>query len=413
MAEKLQLLVHGSGASRQVAAFSQGRMLEYIREEGGTGSWVGTVLLGTIERVLPAVGAAFVKIGQPQNGFLPLKEQESFATGNRKPLVTGQEVLVQVKKDTAGDKGAFLTRDIALPGQYVLLMPQNRHVGVSSRVVRDEERAWALSLGEALSAGDAGVIVRHAALTARREDIENEWESLREIWRDILEKARFQKPPAVLFREVPALHAMVRDYAGRYEITVTASDPRILQGLPLQMDAIRQVTETEMAALWQGLGTDRQLEEALARKVSLPGGGTLVIDEREALSTVDVNTARFTGASLKSEIEGSPSLPLAQNLAACAEIARQIRLRNLSGILLIDFIDMDTEAQREQVRTALEQALTDDRVKTVIHGFTKLGLLEMTRKRTRESLSQVISRSETGKAPAHAARKSHGKDYQK
>ena len=195
MAKSMELLVRESGGSRQVAALCHGSLLEFIQEEGGADSWVGSVVLGTVERVLPAVGAAFVKLGLPQNGFLPLTEKESFAAaGNGKPLVTGQEVLVQVKKDPVGDKGAFLTRDIALPGQYALLMPANRHVAVSGRVAGEEERAWALALGESLAAGEAGVIVRHAALTARREDIRSEWEALKEAWREIVEKTRHHKP---------------------------------------------------------------------------------------------------------------------------------------------------------------------------------------------------------------------------
>lgn len=410
MADTLELVVRKQSRGRQVAALCGGLLLEFIQEEGEADSWVGAVLLGTVERVLPALGAAFVKIGQPLNGFLPLEEQESFNGSNGKPLLTGQEVLVQVKKDPVGEKGAFLTRDIALPGQYALYMPHNRHVGVSARVTGEEERAWARALGEDLAQNRAGAIIRHGALTARTEDVRQEWEALGETWRGIVEKARHQKPPAVLFREGSAVDGLVRDYGARYRLRLTAQEEGLLEGTALPQEAKRLAGPVEMEALWQGFGIDRQLQEALARKVPLPGGGTLVIDEREALTTVDVNTARFTGASLGGQSQQGPSVALAQNLAACPEIARQIRLRNLGGILLIDFIGMDSDQEREQVRLTLERALSHDRIKTVIHGFTKLGLLEMTRKRTRESLSQVWAAQ--GKDKGSVAPRGKGKDNQ-
>ncbi len=377
MAESMQVLVRRKDGFRQVAVLCRGQLLEYMHEEGATDSLVGSVLLGTVERVLPSVGAAFVKIGQPQNGFLPLTEQESFTAMGPAALVTGQEALVQVKKDPVGEKGAFLTRDIALPGQYLLLLPMNRYVGVSSRVTEESERQAALALGKELAGKQAGVIVRHGALMARRQDVQAEWESLQETWADIQAKARHQKPPATLYQEPSALQGILRDYGARYEISVQSVE----EG---------NVNEMELDALWQGAGIQRQIEEAIARKVQLQDGGTLVIDEREALTTIDVNSARFTGIK-----DQTASLALAQNLSACAEVARQIRLRNLGGIIIIDFIDMESDQERAQVQEALQLALADDRRKAVIHGFTRLGLLEMTRKRTRESLLAALGQKTT------------------
>jgi len=416
--DEMKVLVRKSGETRQIAALYQGRLVEYLEDEGDKRSMVGAVVQGLVERVLPSVGAAFVKIGQPLNGFLPLKEMESFVcSGSGKPLVTGQEVLVQVKKDAKGEKGAFLTRDIALPGVFAVWMPLNRHVGVSGRVTDAVERERLLELGRELANGEAGVIMRHAALAARREEVGDEVEALKMLWVEVLQNARYARPPAVLYREVSELGALLRDHAGRYQITVHAVPeecaqegfiPLITQAVPeeckqeksLQEGYIREVpgpvnpshfialfpqTEIELTALWQGAHIPGQLQGALNRRVSLASGGTLVIDEREALTTIDVNTAKFVGNS------DGKGIALEQNLAACEEIARQIRLRNLGGILLIDFMDMRTDEERTQVREALEQHLRRDRVKTVIHGFTSLGLLEMTRKRTRESLSGVLT----------------------
>lgn len=177
MSEAYTLLEHESGGIRQTALLSEKRLLEYTREEAAGESLVGALFLGRVERVLPQIKAAFVKLGLAQNGFLPIREQESFHQVNGPaPLLTGQDVLVQVKKDPKGEKGAFLTRDVILPGQYVLLMPMNHHVGVSKRIEGEEDHARARMLGKKLSGGRIGVIVRHAALFARESEIRAEME---------------------------------------------------------------------------------------------------------------------------------------------------------------------------------------------------------------------------------------------
>ena len=392
------LVFHRSG-QREIALLRGSELMEYMRETSADTSWVGRVLLGTIQQVLPNMGAAFVDIGQRQNGFLPLREADSFTDCGHDPtLVTGRDIIVQVKKDAVGGKGAFLTRDVTLPGKYVLFMPQNRYVGISGRIKEDEERAKAMSLGQTLVGGEAGVIVRHAALNANQENVRTEWDALRAAWHNLLEQVCFRKPPAVLYGDTSTLQALCRDCQGRYAMKVVTNEEESLKGCTLAEDRRQVVSGVELDALWQAAAIARQLEEALARKVSLSGGGTLVVDEREALVTIDVNSGRFLG-------NAEQEMALAQNLAACPEIARQVRLRNLSGIVMIDFIDMGQEEDRRQVRDALAEALAEDRAKTAIHGFTQLGLLEMTRKRTRESLLQTLTEpcdhcGQTGRKPA-------------
>lgn len=347
------------------------RLLEFEQDSGQEGSLAGTILLGKVERVLPDVKATFVKIGQPKNGFLPLKEADSFhQTNGNAPLMSGKEILVQVKKDGKGEKGAFLTRDIALPGQYGLVMPRNRFIGVSKRIEDPEDHARAKALGKQISNDRFGLIVRHAALFARAQDVQEEIEALWQEWLALERQAACVKAPCVLRREASAAERLCRDYAARHPITQHTE---------------AELGQTAMEALWDGAHVDRQLREALLRRVELPQGGSLVIDEREALTTIDVNT----GSTVQAEKRGQ--LPLEENLRAVPEIARQIRLRNLSGILLVDLIDMDSDLQRAQVQQAMEEALSDDRVKTVVHGFTHLGLLEITRKRTRESLRELLT----------------------
>lgn len=361
MGEPYQLLIREEEQKRRIALMHEKMLLEYWEESSE--SVVGSIILGRVERVLPDIKAAFVKIGHPLNGFLPIREAESYhSTAGNAPLMSGQEILVQIKKAPKGGKGAFLTRDISLPGQYVLVMPCNRFVGLSKRIEDPDDRTRARALGEEISRSRFGVIVRHAALFASREEVEEEAERLWTLWSELSAKAPHVKAPLVMYTEPSMAEVLRRDYDARHPITMVSN----------------------ACEEWQRLRVNEQLAAALRRRVELPDGGSLIIDEREALQTVDVNSGRTVKA-----LNGS--LPLEENLRAVPEIARQIRLRNLSGIILIDFIDMDTESECDQVLQAMCAAVTDDRVKNVVHGFTRLGLLEMTRKRTSDSLRDALT----------------------
>lgn len=384
MGRPLRLLFQGSPESTRIALLDETRLLEFYQEDTGAQSLVGSVFLGRVERVLPDVKAAFVKLGLRQNGFLPLREAESYhRTSGSASLMTGQDVLVQVKKDPRGEKGAFLTRDIGLPGQYVLLMPKNRFVGLSRRVTGEEDRARAQALGRRIADGRFGLIVRHAALFAPVAEAQAEAEALWQEWCEIEQHAQYVKAPALLHQEPPMISVLLRDYAARHPIEVLSHlEP---PETPPQGVTWRTLPAVEMEAAWSAARVEKQVDEALCRRVLLPDGGSLVIDEREALTTIDVNSGSTVTAA------DGETLAVEENLRAAAEAARQIRLRNLSGILLIDFIDMQSDADRARVLAAMEQAASDDRVKTVIHGFTSLGLLEMTRKRTRDTLSDTLT----------------------
>lgn len=384
MGRPLRLLFQGSPESTRIALLDETRLLEFYQEDTGAQSLVGSVFLGRVERVLPDVKAAFVKLGLRQNGFLPLREAESYhRTSGSASLMTGQDVLVQVKKDPRGEKGAFLTRDIGLPGQYVLLMPKNRFVGLSRRVTGEEDRARAQALGRRIADGRFGLIVRHAALFAPVAEAQAEAEALWQEWCEIEQHAQYVKAPALLHQEPSMISVLLRDYAARHPIEVLSRlEP---PETPPQGVTWRTLPAVEMEAAWSAARVEKQVDEALCRRVLLPGGGSLVIDEREALTTIDVNSGSTVTAA------DGEDLAMEENLRAAAEAARQIRLRNLSGILLIDFIDMQSDADRARVLAAMEQAASDDRVKTVIHGFTSLGLLEMTRKRTRDTLSDTLT----------------------
>jgi len=362
MGAPYQLLKVKHADHTSIALLENGRLLEYYQEDAEKDSIVGSIYLGRVERVLPDVKAAFVKIGGKPNGFLPLKEAESYhKTSGSESLMSGQEILVQAKKAPKGDKGAFLTRDISFPGQYVLVMPCNRFVGLSKRITDSADQARAKELGKKIAQDRFGVIVRHAALFASEQEVQEEAEAFWVLWQELSQKAKCIKAPALLYTESSMVDVLVRDYGARHEIELLDEDK------------------------WQSLRMEEQLKAAIRRRVELPDGGSLIIDEREALQTIDVNSGRVVKAQ-----EGM-SLPLEENLRAIPEIVRQIRLRNLSGIILVDFIDMDTESERQAVLEKMEEALGDDRVKNVVHGFTKLGILEMTRKRTGQSLRDLVT----------------------
>ncbi|NLI21125.1 MAG: hypothetical protein GX418_06215 [Clostridiales bacterium] len=386
MSEAIRILVWAKGARRRIALLDEGKLAEFYLEERDDTSLVNAVILGRVERVVPGMHAAFVQLGQSLNGYLPLSEKEDFQrSGEDKPLSAGAELIVQVKKDARDQKGAFLTRDISLPGQYLILMPLNRYVGVSKRVADDDERAALMALGHELSGNAYGLVMRSAALPARPDALVQERDSLLALWTAIRERAVYAKAPAVLQRDLSVLSALVRDYAPRYEITITCNDAVNRMPSPPTGLLWEQVGEPEMEALWKSSRVAAQLQEALGRRVELRNGGSLVIDEREALTTVDVNSGKFIPAA-------SDDLPLKLNLAACPEIARQLRLREASGIVLIDFIDMKNDEQRAQVALRMKEELSRERDKTVVHGFTSLGLLEMTRKRAGASLRERIAR---------------------
>lgn len=357
------------GARREIAVTEDGRLCEYMIDHAAEGA-AEAVYVGRVERVLTGMKAAFVNIGQEKNGFLPLEERSQTAVLPK--LQSGMSVLVQVKKEAQGTKGAFLTRDITLCGETVLLMPMNRYIGVSSRIEEEEDREALRDLGKRMAKGQFGLVMRSAALSAEDSEIQDEVYQLLGEWEAIRHAAPTAHIPTLLHRPRTTLDMVLDDYRPRGIDRIVTDDPALAK----QMVGIAPVMVAGEDMMEQS-GLAHQRDKALERRVWLDSGGTLVIDPCEAMSVIDVNTAKFTG---KRDLEQTV---LRTNLEACGEIARQVRLRNLSGIILIDMIDMESEEHRVQVLTALSEAFSQDRIKTVIHGFTSLGLVEMTRKKSR------------------------------
>lgn len=333
------------------AVTEDGILTEYIPEEKE--AKCGAVLLGKIERMMAGMNCAFVDIGRKKAGFLPLNENSNSFSG--KPVKSGDMIILQIKKEETGGKGAFLTRDITLPGKNILLMPLNRYIGVSKRIPDISIRERLKKTGEEISEGKFGVVMRNAAVYADTEEIIQEARKLYTVWLQISRQDALNCRPGNILYEDDPVQRILEDYSA------TGTDG---------------IIETENA----DPALRKQLRQALERTIRLPGGGNIVIDRCEAMTVIDVNTASAAGTTVKEHTV------LETNLEACETISRQVRLRNLSGIIIIDFIDMDNDTDRSLVMEKLKQCFSEDRIKTVIHGWTSLGLMEMTRKRTSPSL---------------------------
>lgn len=341
------------------AAEEDGVLTEYLRTE--TEDHAGEILLGKVDRIMSALGCAFVDIGRKKAGFLPLKENSLSFAGEA--LKSGMRIPVQIRKEETGEKGAFLTRDLTLAGKTVILMPMNRYIGVSGRITEEGQKEALREIGreiadgseEGCSADDGtgrrfGLVMRAAALEAEKDEIRAETEALQAVWHETEERCAKASRPGEILYHADAAKQMISDYdsMGTEEIRETETLPETLQ---------------------------RQLRAAENRKIPLDNGGNIVIDRCEAMTVIDVNTAAaHAGGSKEATV-------LETNLEACEAAAEQIRLRDLAGIIIIDFIDLESPEDRDRVAERLRECFARDRVKTVIHGWTSLGLMEMTRKR--------------------------------
>lgn len=328
------------------AVAEDNRLVEYLPSDSDTQS--GDILIARIGRIMAGMECAFADIGRSKSGFLPLAENSSSFQGS--PLRSGDLTVVQIRREENGTKGAFLSRDLSIPGEKVILMPMNRYIGVSNRITEPEERDRLRKIGQAVSGGAFGLVLRTSAVNADESSIREEAETLFFLWQDIEKKIPGEhRPGTVLFSGDP-VQQLMDDYRIHSGDSVVRSDT-----LPADLA--------------------HQLSSASARKIPLKSGGNIVIDPCEALTVIDVNSASYTGSSTK---EASVT---AANLEACDEAAVQIRLRNITGIILIDFIDMESETDRSLILERLQNQFSRDRRKTVIHGWTRLGIMEMTRKR--------------------------------
>jgi len=396
-----EMLVRQIADRTQIAVIEDGVMVEHYVNRNSNQSYVGNVYLGRVQNVLPSMEAAFVDIGKGRNAVLYAGEVNWDAAGISESaprkietvLKTGQPVLVQVTKDPIGQKGARLTSQISLPGRYVVYVPGGGMSGISKRLP-EEERARLKSILKNLIPEEAGVIVRTAAEGVSEEDLTNDVARLKAQWEDIFAKSQNSNfhPPAALYEEPDLAVRVIRDIFNEdfRKLTVQGSTAwdEVTNYLGFIAPELTQKIEkyTGTGDLFADFRVEEQLAKAFDRKVYLPSGGSLVIDRTEAMIVIDVNTGKFIGKGGNLEETVTKN-----NLEAAEEIARQLRLRDLGGIVVIDFIDMILESNREAVLRRLVECLGRDRTKHQVAEVTSLGLVQMTRKRVGQGLIEAFS----------------------
>jgi ribonuclease G len=430
---KREIIVNSSLVETRVAVIEDGTLVELLIDDSHTQNLAGNIYKGRVLKILPGMQAAFVDIGLARDAFLyvrdiyeDLEDYEHLLTlgeGDggveagegelppprpgrqrnrpRRPsqasieelIQEGQEILVQVAREPLGTKGARITSHITLPGRYLVYMPTESHVGVSRKIESEGERSRLKQLIEEINVAREGVIVRTAGASRSKGEIQADFEFLRSTWKTIRSKAEAAKAPAMIQKDLDLIFRIFRDL-------ITRDVTRLVVDSPVEYERCMEYTEslfpelrqllflyTEDEPIFKSFGIDREIEKALRSKVWLKSGGYLVIEQTEALVSVDINTGKYVG---KHDFEETI---LKTNREAAREIARQVRLRDLGGIIIIDFIDMARQENRDKVMEELKDALKADRSPTNVSLLSELGLVEMTRKRVRQGLNQSLSQT--------------------
>jgi ribonuclease, Rne/Rng family len=386
----------------RIAVMDEGALAEIYIERQGSEMTSGNIYKGRVENVLPGMQSAFVNIGLDKNAFLYIKD----AVDNKKInisdpecnvsineiLKVGDEILVQVSKEPAGTKGARVTTHITLPGRYVVLMPNVDYIGISRRIENEEERERLKNIMMDIKPEDMGIIIRTESEGKNTEDFMEDINFLKGLWDRIKAESVISGAPRLIHRDMDIVFRTVRDLFSRDTqkmiINDRASYKRAVEIVnlfsPSWVDKIHYYDSS--ANILDFYGVDLKIEKALSQKVWLKNGGYLVIDQTEALTSIDVNTGRFTGSYNLNETV------VLTNIEAAREIARQLRLRDIGGIIIIDFIDMNSEEHKLKVIDALKSELKKDRTKSTVFGITQLGLVEMTRKKMGKRLSAIMQK---------------------
>ncbi|MFA6000658.1 MAG: Rne/Rng family ribonuclease [Thermoleophilia bacterium] len=393
-----QILVSAEPNELKVAILEDGRLCEIYVERKGRRPLAGNIYKGKVENVLPGMEAAFVDIGLEKNGFLYVEEVMVHEDPDKRPkkitqmLRSSQEILVQIVKDPMGTKGARLTTQLSIPGTFLVYVTDGDGVGVSRRL-SDEERQRLRQMCRELKVKGAGLIVRTAAEGVTKKELAGDLKFLEKMWQTVKGRDKGSPAPSLLYSEMEVSLKVMRDlFNDTYE--------RVLVDSQREYDRIRSFmkkTSSELidrVELYQGskplmetYGVDEEIKKALKRRVDLPSGGYLVIEYTEAMTIIDVNTGRYVG---KTRLEDTI---VKTNIEACKEVVRQLRLRDIGGIIIIDFIDMARPRNRHQVLETLGKELDTDRTKTYIVELSPLGLVEMTRQNVTDGLRGILTKT--------------------
>ncbi len=397
-----ELLINVTPSESRVALIENGILQEIHVERHTKRGLVGNIYRGKVSRVLPGMQAAFVDIGLEKAAFLHASDivihneivdevtKSQIEKKDIRFLVRdGQDIVVQVVKDPLGTKGARLTTDITIPSRYLVFMPSVTHVGVSQRIEEESERERLKSLVQGYCDEQGGFILRTAAEGVNEKELMSDAAFLKRLWSKIQSRLKKTKKK-LLYEDLPLARRVLRDFVGteldRIRIDANLAYQELLNFTQEYVPELNTKLEYYKGdrPIFDLYDVENEAQRSLERRVDLKSGGYLIIDQTEAMTTIDINTGAFVGhRNLEETIFNT-------NIEATLAIARQLRLRNLGGMILIDFIDMTEPDHQRRVLHSLEVATSKDRAKINIHGFTALGLIEMTRKRTRESLEHVL-----------------------
>jgi ribonuclease G len=425
---KSEIIADCGAEESRVALLEDGELVEVYIEKTPPQSLVGNIYRGKVSSVLPGMQAAFIDIGHEKNAFLyvadavsqkeyhetevPIQNEdiESDAISQKECpefddepireikdikiediLKQGQELTVQVIKDPIGTKGPRVTTNVTIPGRHLVLLPHNDYIGVSRRIEEDDERAKLKSIAESIKPEGMGLIVRTVSSGKNGEDFEYDINFLVKLWDSIKKKEESGTVPRCIHKDVNLIYRAVRDLFTRdvqkFVINNEEQYENVTELIGMMMPSLKLKVElySKDYEIFEYYQIENKISRAIERKVWLNCGGYLVIDPTEALTVIDVNTGKYTGA------KNLEDTVLKANIEAAKEIARQIRIRNIGGIIIIDFIDMQEPENRQEVLETLKTELKKDRTKTTVVGMTGLGLIEMTRKKMRLGLSSIMS----------------------
>jgi len=394
-----ELLINVTPSETRVALIENGSLQEVHIERVAKRGIVGNIYLGKIIRVLPGMQAAFVDINLDKAAFLHasdinskliLKEESDHVPDIRALVHEGQYIMVQVVKDPLGTKGARLTTDITIASRYLVLMPNSSHAGISQRIESAEERKRLKNIVSPYCDEQQGFIVRTAGEGAGELEVKHDAEFLRRVWQKVLERKKRKQTDLPIYQDLSLSFRVLRDFVG-IELERIRVDSKLTYNQLVDFTKEFVPELTPLLEYYPGerpvfdlFSVEAEIQRALHRKIELKSGGYLIFDQTEAMTTIDINTGAFVGhRNLEDTI-------FSTNIEATQAIARQLRLRNLGGIIIVDFIDMHNDDHKRRVLHSLDMAMSKDNVKYSIHGFSALGLVEMTRKRTRESLEHVL-----------------------
>ena len=377
-----QIIISSTPEEVRMGLVDSGVLQEFMVERAMSAHLVGSIFLGRVSNIVRGIQAAFIDIGLDQNAFLYL--------GDSQDLTEGASVMIQITKDPRGTKGPTASREITFPGHYAVLFPFSDNIGISRKITGEEERTRLRSLAEKLRPPGMGIVLRTEAEGVSADVLETDINNLLAEWNVVAARTKRAKAPAFLHRELDLSVRMVRDYFTRDVKEIVVDNPEAFQRIQALLSEMKDVEDTKLK-LWDsgedvfsGFGLGDTLASLADRRVELPSGGYLVIDHTEAMTVIDVNSGSYSG---KNNLEETI---MEINRQAAREIAHQLRLRDIGGIIVVDFIDMHSEENRQEVLAVLEDSFAGDKMRPRIQDITVLNLVEITRKKSRQNLEAVL-----------------------